>query len=950
MACLSVVVPNQINSGNSLPRVKVLLEGAKIETFDSSGNSLGYSFNNNPVWILLDVLRRSNWQLSELDLASVAQAAAFCDEAIAATDNNGNAISAPRFQCNMTVRTRRMAADVIRGVRNNARLLLTYTTGGLLGVKVENSLALQQPGKPYGSNAPAAVNGGWPAYVYADGTSGSPPSGILRTTNNASSVKLTSRQTVDTPNQFAIEFQDMFNEYQQDSFAIVDVGDVATTGQEITGKLVVDGIPSYDQAARIAKFFLDKSLRGNRYIEFDTTVKAMGQHVGDLITVTYGKEGLINQPFRIVKIAPGMNYRTVHITAQIHNDAWYQETNGQLTLLPATRRQPGVGTDVPNPVTGATVDVNGQIQYTINETEVTGTDGTILAEVLVSFTPPVAGQSRVAGIPIVSLQPSILPTGGTLAGNQTLYYAVTATDASREESNPSFTVRAVIPAGSSTNSVRLNTLSFTSGTSTFSVYRGSLPTQLYRIASGVATAAQFTDTGVALQLVSSPDPDYEHANFYWRMEETAEEFATIIAANQVGSGALSMTANAYVGHVVRLVEGTGVGQERSIIANTATTLTVDRNWDVLPDASTHFVVSEAAWHFGGRARSSPARFEIPNLRGEVVQISGRSANVNNVESPEALAVVTRWRIGGGGTGVADQAAPPTPSFSLAADGDGMLQFLGIGFPQLVNTQGISSGAFFVHFRDELQGVSPIQLAAATDNAQTSLTLNAPGNAQVNDFIQIDSEILQVTAVQNSGTTYVVTRAQQGSTAATHAAGAPVYRLGGQAVVVPFERNFFGTTEGGDWAHSEWMPDIRVASVEFFVTNSFGPSPVTINNYTRLTDNGLRTLAGGQFNFQVGGILGILTDAAPAISVQQSFSIKDVSATAKSGPLGAALQVQVRQGTQVIAQCTIPSGSAVSNTIDGAEIGVLPVQATLALDILAVGTTYPGRDLTVTIRI
>src|SRR5574341_740972 len=35
-------------------------------------------------------LRRSNWQLSELDLASFARAAAFCDETIAATDNNGN--------------------------------------------------------------------------------------------------------------------------------------------------------------------------------------------------------------------------------------------------------------------------------------------------------------------------------------------------------------------------------------------------------------------------------------------------------------------------------------------------------------------------------------------------------------------------------------------------------------------------------------------------------------------------------------------------------------------------------------------------------------------------------------------------------------------------------------------------------------------------------------------
>ncbi|MBI3694052.1 MAG: hypothetical protein HY238_04330, partial [Acidobacteria bacterium] len=737
MACLSVVVPNQINNGTSLPRVRALIEGTKIERFDANGNSLGYEFDNNPVWVLLDVLRRSNWQLSELDLKSFAQAAAFCDETIAAVDNNGNPISVRRFQCNLGLRARRMAAEVIRGVRNNARLRLSYTTEAKLGVRVENSLALEQPQKPAGSNAPAMVNGGWPAYLYADGASGGPRSGILREQNEASTVKMWSRPTADTPNRFSIEFQDAFNEYQQDSLAMVDADDTARTGQEITGRLLADGIPTYDQAARVLKFFLDKSIRGNKYIEFDTTVKALGQRVGDLITVSYGKEGLINQPFRILKVAPGMNCRTVHLTAQIHNDAWYQDTNGQLTLIPETRRQPGVGAGLPNPITGTEIDANGQVQYQITEIEVTGTDGTILAEVEVKFSPPVAGQSRLAGIPIVSLQATVLPQGGTLAGNQTLYYAVTATDAEGEESSPSFTVRAKVPAGSAANSVQLNGLSFTAGTSTFSVYRGELPTQLHRIKSGVAPASQFTDTGFAAELVASPDPYYDHANFYWRLEETDEKFATITGPQTVGNDTLNLTPSAYVGHVVRLVEGQGAGQERAITANTATTLTVERAWDVEPDASTHFVVNEAAWHFGGRARSSPARFQIPNLRNRVVQISGRAANVNNVESPEALAVVTRWRIGGGGTGVDDQDVPPPPSFGSSAHDDGMLRFLGIAFPQLANTQGIRTGTFTLHFRDELQGTSTVALATAVGTDDTSLALSTPGNASAGDLVQIE---------------------------------------------------------------------------------------------------------------------------------------------------------------------------------------------------------------------
>jgi hypothetical protein len=944
-----VVVPNQINNGTSLPRVQVLLEGVKIESFDADGNSLGYSFNNNPAWVLLDVLRRSNWQLGELDLPSFAAAAAFCDETIAAIDNNGNAITIRRFQCNLAVRTRRTAADVIRGIRNNARLMLSYAASGRLSVAVENSLALQQPQKAYGSNAPATVNEGWPTYVYSDG-SDNLPSGILRDGRNASTVKLSSRPTVDTPNRFSIEFQDMFNEYQQDSFDIVDVDDVARTGQEITGRMVVDGIPSYDQAARALQFQLDKSIRGNRYIEFDTTVKAMAQRVGDIITVTYAKEGFTSQPFRILKIAPGMNYRTAHITAQLHNDAWYEDTNGQLTAIPQTSRQPAVGANLPNPVAGTEVDSTGQVQFTITEIEVTGTDGTILAEVDVQFSPPIAGQSRLAGIPIVSLQSTVLATGGTLAGGQTLYYAVTATDANGDETGPSFTVRAAIPAGSSTNSVRLNSLSFTPATSSFNVYRGLFPTQLYRIASGVAPAAQFADTGLALQLVSSPDPFYDHANFYWRMEETAEKFATIIAADQIGDSSLSMTPNAYVGHVVRLVDGQGAGQERAIESNTATTLTIDRDWDATPDGSTHFVVNEAAWHFGARARSSPAQFQIPNLQGRVVQVTGRAANVNNVEAPEAMAVVTRWRIGGGGTGVADTGPPPEPSFGTSARGDGNLRFLGIAFQELDNTQGISSGTFLLHYRDELQGPSSVLLAAGIDAAVTTLTLSIAGDAVAGDLIQIDSEIMQVTDVQNTSQTYIVTRAQQGSTAAAHNANAPIYRLQSRTIIVPFDPNFFSTPAAGAWSHSEWIPDIRLASAEFFVTNSFGSSPTTVGTYTQLTDNGQRTLRGGQLDLQVDGVVGIQSDAVPQITIAQSTSVRDVYATVEQAPSGADLSAVIKTNGGAWATITILDGHTISNPFDAAEIPPLAADSVVSLDITGVGTTFPGQRLVVSIRL
>ena len=138
-------------------------------------------------------------------------------------------------------------------------------------------------------------NGGWPSYEFGDGSSG--VSGIARRSNGESSVRLWSRSIADTPNRFAVEFQDALNEYQQDSYSLTDVDDVQRAGQEITAPLTALGIPNYDQAARILKFNLDRSIRGNTYVQFQTSVKALGLRPGDLITLTYSKRRIYSAAF-----------------------------------------------------------------------------------------------------------------------------------------------------------------------------------------------------------------------------------------------------------------------------------------------------------------------------------------------------------------------------------------------------------------------------------------------------------------------------------------------------------------------------------------------------------------------------------------------------------------------------------------------------------------------------
>ena len=169
-------------------------------------------------------------------------------------------------------------------------------------------MALQQPTLPDGSNSTEMLDGGWPAYEFSDGSATF--SGLARTANGDPSITLTAQLTASTPNRLTIEFQDEFNDYQQDSLSLVDFDDALLTQRLVTAPYQALGIPNFDQATRILQLALNKTIEGYQYIDFETTVKGIGIAPGDLITVTYIKEGLQRQPFRVVQLSPGRNYQT----------------------------------------------------------------------------------------------------------------------------------------------------------------------------------------------------------------------------------------------------------------------------------------------------------------------------------------------------------------------------------------------------------------------------------------------------------------------------------------------------------------------------------------------------------------------------------------------------------------------------------------------------------------
>jgi hypothetical protein len=947
MAFLSLVVPNRISDGRALPRVEVLIEGLRVSVFDTDGSYVGEEFSNNPAWVILDILRRVGWPLSDLDLASFGRVSEWCADLVSAKDLYGNPIQVPRFQCNLALRRRQSAAEVIRGIRTASGLLLTVGSEGRLELRIEDKIANQHPHKAPGSNSSNPIFGGWPAYEFGDGTNGF--SGILRRENGESSLHVFSRSIADTPNRISLEFQDAFNEYQQDSVSLMDAEDVVLAGQEIAGSVHALGTANLDQAIRIAKRFLSRSVHGNTFVEFETSMRGLGIRPGDIVSLTYLKEGFDRQLFRVVKIAPSMNFRTAVLTTQLHDDGWYSEDGGEGGRR---RRQHRGETGIPRPLSGKMWDADGNPQFEVEESAVSESDGGAKVLLRVGFVTPANSARSRASIPRLSLAAKVVGGGGTLAGGQVLYYAVTAIDADGVESDLSFTVRATIPEGGDDKAVRIQGLSFDPDADRMSVYRGPSPQQLDRIVSEVPLASEFVDIGGPGLLAPPPDPDYDHANFYWRFEERPAMNAIVATATTVGHPSLTMTPNEHRGSAVRIVSGTGRGQERNIVANDSTTLALDRPWTIVPEPSSRFVIAESSWRFGATSRTDRAEFEVPNRGGVTIQISGRSANARDEECPAELSPLTRWMVGGvsGGEGL-DGAEPGEPVFGLYAAGDGSLEVLSVSFAELANTRTIAGGTLVLHYWDELSAPTTTQLVSGVTEDDTEIELNVDGAGVPGSLFQIGAEIVEVEESPEPGA-YRVIRGSFGTNPASHLSGAAVYNLRKRVNVIPFVRDFFGSPASGSFSFPVYLANARVAAAELFVTNSRGNGPVAKQAFTANVDNGIRTLSGEQLMCQVNGYLAIESGASPVAIVGGWRAVRDVFAVVREAPSGGPVLLRVWVNDTPYCDLTIPAGSVLSNTVSGFNRPPLPDGATVSVDIISVppsGAGSPGRDLTVTIR-
>ncbi|HVW87372.1 MAG TPA: hypothetical protein VHB50_21950, partial [Bryobacteraceae bacterium] len=399
----------------------------------------------------------------------------------------------------------------------------------------------------------------------------------------------------------------------------------------------------------------------------------------------------------------------------------------------------------------------------------------------------------------------------------------------------------------------------------------------------------------------------------------------------------------------RITRGTGAGQERTIRTNDGTTITIDQPWLTAPDASSFFAISESSWRSGAKGSTSPIPMTVPERLGATVQLSARAANVADSEAEYALSPLTRWTIGQSGGLAADADTPPAPLFGVAVSParGGVLDLSAVAFADLANTRSITSGTFRFHYFDEVNGPAPIALGAAV--AENSGSAQFGGAVTAGTLLQIDQEIVLAGTTDGGGNT-ILQRGLHSTTPAGHTLTAVAYPLKEKVAIVPFVKNFFGSPSSGDWKYSLELSCVRIASAELYLTNALGDGAISVLALTNTIDSGLRTLGGGQFSFQISGYLAIQTGAAPDIIVDADRCVRDVYAVLRTPSAGAGVTLQINLNGLPYTTVQFDPGAITSGVINGFGLPSLHAGDQLSLDVAGVGTTNPGSDLTLIMRL
>lgn len=943
MAYLNLVLPNRINDGKKSPKVEVLIKGLKVPVLDAAGALVSSDWSSNPAWILCDILRRTGWKLDELDLASFATAAQFCDQLIDARDANGTLRQVRRFETSLVLKRRYSVGELLRSLRIGSLLFLYFQPDGKLAIRPETTIAQQQPTKPAGSNALTSLNSGWPTYEFGDGMNQT--TGILLNSNREPDFRIYSKPSQDSPNRVSFEIQDSLNEFQQDSISIADTDDIRLRRQEIAQALPAVGVPNFPQAQRICQTWLNKSIAGNVYLEFRTSVRGFHIRPGDLIALSYQRYGFDRTIFRVLEFHFSPRLDAMKVICQLHQDHWYSD-NAQIRY--DRSRIFAWRTGAPRAVCGTLTD-----GFDASEQLAIDSDGVQKCALRIPFRKPQSELGASGGVPLVSFAYTVQSTGGTLAQGS-YFYGLTTIDSSGVESGLSSLIPVRIGGLTSTNRVTLSGISVGPSAVSLNLYRGDSPHRLLRIATGLSVSDTVSDAGASPVAEIPPDSNYSKLRSWFRQTFLVDQTPTSWTTNSITRTALNLVVDRWIGKKIVIRSGKGKGQERVITGNTAETIAIEMPWDVVPDATSKFAIVETTWALASESDTDIITVKLPLFTASTFEISLRSVGKDNLELDPLESPSLLWQVGVGSASGSDSGVPATPAFGFALIEEGTVSIGGIGFSVLENLSSVYVGQLGILFWDELTAPTPVSLGTALSSSATNVALNGLSvSLPQGTFFQIEEEIFETTGDPVSGNIYPVIRARYQTAAVAHEAAKPAFVLTRRDMTIPFVPGYFSSTAAVGFRYNFRLPNVRISAADLTLYNRVGASARAEESYTGVTSFGVRTLSGGQITMNVQGYLAIEASAGNSYVVDRTTVVRDVSAYVQEAPAGDDVEILVRVNGNPYCDLVIPAGSNVAANVSKFNTQALPQGAKLSFDILNVPSASlgtPGRELTVLLQI
>lgn len=263
--------------------VTCLVDGSIVKIYENANDLTQYreEWTDNPAWCVLDFMTRYNgcgMSLDEIDVQSFIDGAKFFEE--------------KNYTLNLALDEQRSRLEWIQYMLNCCRSLLIYRAG-------KYSLFVEKADEVVQSYTP----------------------------NDIHDLSIWFSPLSEVPDIYRITYIDPKNEWVKVNAEASLSPDSYLRKQPMVETLELMGVTTFDQASRLAWFYLNQALTCQTYISFKTDRRALNRTVGDVIEVTDYVTEFQKKKFRIIKIEDEQN-ESIKLTCREYNESIYSEQRG----------------------------------------------------------------------------------------------------------------------------------------------------------------------------------------------------------------------------------------------------------------------------------------------------------------------------------------------------------------------------------------------------------------------------------------------------------------------------------------------------------------------------------------------------------------------------------------------------------------------------------------------